>query len=357
METGTFKSITLLLILFSVTSIVSISPVKAEYGGDIIIEADGSITPATAALENIGNVYSLTTEISGTITVKNNNIVLDGSGHTLTVPPIFGRGIKLYGVSNVTVSNFIIDGGAIGINLNGTLNTVKNNTIRNTDNWIYAMQYPTGAIVLHDSSSNIITGNNLENNTVGINLASWNPRQCKNNLIVENYIKNSSTAILVYDSSNNSIYHNNFLNNTVMLQDTGYSGYSLPSINIWDDDHQFGNYWSDYLMKYPNATEKGNSGVGDSPYFVKPKNYVDISTLTRQEAKDHWIQINAQYANNTDYYPLMQPFTKSSHTSPEPTSTPYEESQQPEQDIAGSIFAVTSIVVFLGLLFYLIKRK
>jgi len=354
METGTVKSIALLLILFLVASIVGILPVKAEYGGDIIIEADGSITPATAPLEHVGNVYSLTSEISGTITVKNNNIVLNGSSHILAAPPVFGYGIKLDGVSNVTVCNFIIIGGAIGINVDGTINTVKNNTIRNTDNWIYAIQYPTGAIVLHDSSSNIIAGNKLENNTVGINLASWHPKQCKNNLIVENDIKNSSTAILIYDSSNNSIYHNNFFNNNILLHDTGYYGYSLPSFNIWDDGHKFGNYWSDYLMRYPNATEKISSGVGDTPYFVKPNNYVNISSITRQEARDYWIQINAQYENNTDYYPLMQPFI----TSPEPTSTPYQEPQQSEQDMpTGAIFAVASIIVFVGMLVYFIKRK
>ena len=42
----------------------------------------------------------------------------------------------------------------------------------------------------------------------------------------------------------------------------------------------------------------------------------------------------------------------------EPKSTPYEEPQQPEQDMtAGAILAVTSILVFLSLLVYLIKRK
>ena len=43
---------------------------------------------------------------------------------------------------------------------------------------------------------------------------------------------------------------------------------------------------------------------------------------------------------------------------PTPTITPTEEPQQPEQDMtAGAIFAVTSIVVFLGLLVLFIKRR
>ncbi len=43
---------------------------------------------------------------------------------------------------------------------------------------------------------------------------------------------------------------------------------------------------------------------------------------------------------------------------PEPTATPTEEPQQPEQDLtAGAILAATSIAVFLGLLFYFIKKR
>ena len=42
----------------------------------------------------------------------------------------------------------------------------------------------------------------------------------------------------------------------------------------------------------------------------------------------------------------------------QPTSTPTEEPQQPEQDLtAGAVFAVASIFIFIALLFYFIKRK
>ena len=44
--------------------------------------------------------------------------------------------------------------------------------------------------------------------------------------------------------------------------------------------------------------------------------------------------------------------------SPEPTPTPTEEPEQTEQDMtAGAVLAVISIVVFLGLLVYFIKRR
>jgi hypothetical protein len=43
-----------------------------------------------------------------------------------------------------------------------------------------------------------------------------------------------------------------------------------------------GNYWSDYLTKYPNATQIDNSSVWNTPYVID--------------------------ANNTDYYPLVAPY-------------------------------------------------
>ena len=68
-------------------------------------------------------------------------------------------------------------------------------------------------------------------------------------------------------------------------------------------------------------------------------------------------------STNERYTPLesgsLLPTTTPEPTfTPEPTSTPTEEPQQPEQDLTtGAVFAVTSIVIFLGLLVYFIKRK
>jgi parallel beta-helix repeat protein len=298
----------LFFLILTTSSIASALPVKAEYNGNITIDADGRVNPSTAPLKQAGNAYSLTGDINGTITINNNNMVLDGNGYRLSVPSIFNYGITLNGVSNVTVTNFTITGGAKGIDITGSTNIIANNTISGADNWIYSMSQPTAAISLNDASSNLITGNNLKSNKVGLGLVSWSSKQCSNNQIVGNNFTDCSTAINIYDSSNNRFYYNNFFNNRILLNDNGYYGYSLPSFNIWDDSHKFGNYWSDYEIRYPYATEISNTGVGDTPYFVKPNNYVDPSTVSRQEAKDYWTHINAQYANNTDHYPLMQPF-------------------------------------------------
>jgi hypothetical protein len=49
---------------------------------------------------------------------------------------------------------------------------------------------------------------------------------------------------------------------------------------LWDNS-SVGNHWSDYLTKYPNASEIGNTGIGDTPYVID--------------------------ADNIDHYPLMDP--------------------------------------------------
>jgi parallel beta-helix repeat protein len=90
-----------------------------------------------------------------------------------------------------------------------------------------------------------------------------------------NNAANNGYGIYLYYSSDNIILHNNFLNNT---QQTGVSN----SANTWDDGYPSGgNYWSDYLTKYPNATEVGSSGIWNTPYVTDADN-TDHYPLTNQ---------------------------------------------------------------------------
>jgi hypothetical protein len=41
--------------------------------------------------------------------------------------------------------------------------------------------------------------------------------------------------------------------------------------NIWDDDYE-GNYWGDYLTRYPNATEIPGTGTGNTPFVINENN-------------------------------------------------------------------------------------
>ena len=74
----------------------------------------------------------------------------------------------------------------------------------------------------------------------------------------------------------NLFYHNNLVNNgqNVVI--------ASGAVNYWDNGQE-GNYWSDYATKYPNATEVGTSGIGNTPYVLD--------------------------AGNSDQNPLLKPWT------------------------------------------------
>jgi parallel beta-helix repeat protein len=268
--------LTIILVSLMALSVVCVRPIKAQYQSNITIKANGSVNPSTSPIQKMGNLYTLTSNVDGSITVQRNNIILDGNGHTLS------NVISLASASNVTVKNLIIRRSSIGIKLWDTSNAiVTNNTIAEASNLPFK---PTAGIYVEGASSNIIAGNNLENNQVAIVLSA-----AYHNVIVENNITGSSVAgITFWSASDNIIYHNNFVNNAIQAQDPGvgyFSDYQAYPVNTWDDGYPGGgNYWSDYLTRYPNATEIDSSGIGDTPYVV--------------------------YTNNTDRYPLMESFNK-----------------------------------------------
>jgi parallel beta-helix repeat protein len=266
-------ALTLILLCLMTLGTVYIQPIKAQDQGNITINADGSITPSTASIQQTGNTYTLTSDVNGSITVNRNNIVLDGNGYTV----IYGgsgtgkvSALFLKDVSNVTVKDFTITGGWFGIAFSGTNCIIANNTVTGTGNGIYAIDAATAAISIGGGGSNLIIGNYITNNIVGLLIG-----ETSNNLIAENSIISSSgVALSIYDSSNNSIYHNNFYNNIKAVDDTGLHFYPLVvSINIWDDGYPGGgNYWSDYRTRYPKANEIDNSRIADTPYVIDSQN-------------------------------------------------------------------------------------
>lgn len=294
------KGFALVLVLVCLMALGTVCnrPVKAEYQSNITnitINADGSVTPSTASIQQAGNIYTLTSDLDGAIEVDRSNTILNGNGHTIVAA-------QVYGVLNITLENFVIKGGeAFGQEYNGVFAgislsyasnvTVANNTITGVWNFVlYIVNMDTIAgIVVEGGHSETISGNNLVNNWEGMIFSGTSY-----NLIVGNNITSSRTAQTGYSepggiyfdrSSNNTIYHNNFeINIGGQAKDSYYD-----SVNIWDDGYPFGgNYWSDYQKIYPNATEIDNSGIANKPYIID--------------------ELDAALANNTDRYPLMAPF-------------------------------------------------
>ena len=63
-----------------------------------------------------------------------------------------------------------------------------------------------------------------------------------------------------------NFYRNNFIDNEQQVI-VGISG----SVNDWDVSG-LGNYWSDYIAKYPNATELDSTGIWNTPYVIDANN-------------------------------------------------------------------------------------
>lgn len=335
----------------------SLTPLKG-----VAIEADGSIN-STAPIQRNGDTYTLTGDMTNqTIIINKDNILIDGVGHSLQ----FNGGNSEYGlegfclqdVQNVTIKNFQISQFWDGIWMQNCSNIIiRNNTLSNINTGIHvnsangttvtgnSFNNTTTAIGYSSwygfgpSVNNLISENQVINAATGISLTSsysntvtdnaltnvYDPIEAGDNstiagntmingvdaigvssydivygniisnfsesglmlggvngVIYQNTIANCSSAVLMDGSSdsypfgNNTIYQNNFLNNTQPLLMMGNSSLST---NNWDRGKE-GNYWSSY-----NGTGSAN-GIGDTPYNLG--------------------------ANNTDLYPLMQPYVQES---------------------------------------------
>ena len=153
-------------------------------------------------------------------------------------------GIVLDRSSFNTITGNTITGNSIdGIWLSSSSdNTISGNII--TDN------YRNGIMLLSSSDKNTITGNIItDNNQTGVCL-----RESSDNTIVGNVISNNEYGIQLvrrfhyYSLNDNLIYQNNFVDNGIDSFDEGVN-------NSWDDGY-FGNYWSDYRERYPEARRR-----------------------------------------------------------------------------------------------------
>lgn len=81
------KALVLTLIFALLFSAVAgnqfINSTTAQNYTEIIIKADGSVDPVGAPIQRDSDIYTLTGDANG-ITVRRNNMTLDGNGHTLS---------------------------------------------------------------------------------------------------------------------------------------------------------------------------------------------------------------------------------------------------------------------------------
>jgi len=322
-----------------------------------IIRADGDVDPSTVPIQRNGDAYTFTGNLNGPIVVERDNIVIDGAGHSLqgngTAGELFIRksqtGINLTDRTNITIRNLQICSYNDGIYLdNSTHVNISENNITQNDNGIFetASTFATisgnniaqndyGVFVTAKSSNNKISGNNIgasssfgitlnysdgnvifDNNisSSGINLESGS-----NNLITGNLLYSDFYGIFMNGETGSIIAANNFTACSFGISSPGGASGNLFYMNDFNNTHTnefkgneknswdngtVGNYWSDYLTRYPNSTEIDNSGIGDTPYAVI-YGYIPDSLGPLFDS-------NTPNLNNVDHYPLLTPVSSAS---------------------------------------------
>jgi hypothetical protein len=128
------------------------------------------------------------------------------------------------------------------------------------------------------------------------------------------------SSIFLTDWSNSNL----FVENNI-LSDNSTDEFSaiIYSANRWDNG-SIGNYWSNYLSKYPNVSEVDNTGIGDTPYKMDE--------------------------NNIDNYPLMYPYDGGKSTTAVPT-------RDINEHILFLLIACAIVVLVIGAVFAVFHHR
>jgi len=226
----------------------------------IYIKQDGSIDPASAPIQRNGDVYTFTEDTFARLNIQRSNITIDGAGYTLRGPYngtatdmwIIGQGPDQQ--VNETFVPWVI-----GIDLGGADVTglkIRNLNVKNFSIGMYIW-----------TENNIITGNAVSENIVGILLSG-----CYN-AITRNYIGENDMGIFFGVNTpgdeplNITLTHNSFIDNDAHFSGCFCKGYNTTeAVHTWDDGEE-GNFWSDY-----KGTDTDGDGVGDTPYVIDVQN-------------------------------------------------------------------------------------
>ncbi len=249
------------------SNLVEIVPMEHCY-----IRNDGTIEPPTLPIERAGNFYLLKGNIMNyTIEIQKSNIIFDGNGFTLSLPPsvgFYGPGIwaqplvqikdthniiiqntqfknYLHGVSIVNSSGITIlannfTKGSTGVSVISSSNCdiLGNNLADNSVCGLGSIESTFLEVAYNNISRNqnngcslySVTYSNITRNNIQDNSWGSGPSQgiyatmVSNNRFFENNFVNNPTAIAIlgdHGSYNNSIYRNYFHDNSIDILNTG----------------------------------------------------------------------------------------------------------------------------------------
>ena len=286
------------------------APVTLQISADSVKVSGFNIASGGVPISVSANKVQI---VNNVINPQGNGISINGNNNTVTQNSISGLGncfVTCSGAYNIVANNSMTGQTSNGLDIYGSFSVIIGNTL--VDCGVFGMIYVvsdrtiianntlinSGSIQIAKGSNNTVYANRISRaGNAGLEL-----HEGYNNILFANEAKNCFQGAALEPPKqdgtllgNNTLYHNNFIDNTYQVSPRMYG-------TNYFDNGQEGNYWSDYISRYPNATETDHTGIGNIPYVMD--------------------------ANATDHYPLMAPFDVSTVIVqlPEwalPSSTPY----------------------------------
>ncbi|UCE37638.1 MAG: right-handed parallel beta-helix repeat-containing protein [Thermoplasmata archaeon] len=190
------KAVAYLIVFALAAMVLATVPMStsAGYVGDVTILKNGKVDPANAPIYVSGSIYTMTDDITGTITIEKSGITLDGAGFTVGGSGT-GNGIYLEDVNGVTLMNLNIHGFLDGIMMiSSNHNTIKQNTVS---------QCVDDCIDLKGSDGNTIK-ENMITNSGQVNIGDTTDELYANGIFLEdcddNTIKENTVSYIIDDA-------------------------------------------------------------------------------------------------------------------------------------------------------------
>jgi parallel beta-helix repeat protein len=218
--------------------------------GTIYITADGSINPSTVNITTVDRInYTFTADISDSIIVQRNNIIIDGANYRLQGTGS-GSGFSLTSISNVTIKDVNIENFYYGIYFDhSSLNTISRSNL--TGN--------TYGIWLFCSSKNTLRNNIMVGNRWGFGIWGWSLSGYLNDVDGSNMIEGKPIYYLLNQE--------NLIINPTTFPDVGYLAL-VNSTRIKIENLTLTNGYHGMLLAYTRNSIISNNKVADNEFGI-----------------------------------------------------------------------------------------
>ncbi|UCH89332.1 MAG: right-handed parallel beta-helix repeat-containing protein [Thermoplasmata archaeon] len=237
----------MVLILIAVVFTAIPTNISAAAPPIIYINADGTISPPSAPISKVGDVYTLTADANNRIYIRKSGIRLDGDGYTLYGGTYEGHGNNIRDCNSVIVEDITVKEFYFGIYIYES----DSNTIR----FCKVEDNKWDGIRIYNSEYNSVIFNDVSGSERGITLDVADANSIKYNSV------NSCVSGIRVDGDSNIIYKNSVKNNHVGIGLT--ADYNVIKDNMAADNLWFGIHMNDadFNVLEDNIMMRANMGI------------------------------------------------------------------------------------------------